>query len=233
MYACFFTAKPRKGHEYSTLEKNGSCFAVLFAGITSYTHVKIYVLKDYKGTKYSASNNINISKSEIYDYIVALKQCGFSFSVAEKTVKLENVERECYEFSIELKRNTSLSNLVLILAIRYIYESNFDECIKMFLKYCKKREGTHFINRFLFSNECIANNGHTISRNGKFKFLNDEEIKKVFFNEFGCKGTKAIPKFKPTQEDKVEYDRLVKEEPSNDILIKIKEISDKYSAEKT
>lgn len=150
--------KPDPNYKYSP----NACFSGLYGNVMSQKEIEVLVLKEYP-TSYLASQKF--TSNQVYQYYNLLRDCEFVFSMEEgqRRIKFvdEHVPTDCYIFNIKVQANSRLVNLILLNAIRYLYETNFHMIVSAFLKLCYYDTDISTFNRFLLAHSLTHESHHS------------------------------------------------------------------------
>lgn len=152
--------KPDPNYKYSP----NDCFSGLYGNVMSQKEIEVLVLKSYP-TNYEASQKF--TPNQVYQYYNLLRDCEFVFSMEEgqRMVGLNmNPAKliDCYIFNIKVQANSRLVNLILLNAIRYLYETNFHLIVSAFLKLCDYDTDISTFNRFLLAHSLTRESHHSV-----------------------------------------------------------------------
>lgn len=148
------------------------------------------------------NNNAYLTEKEIQNYLKLLIKTGFKFDCYQKKVKYKNVVEDGYAIHIKKGQNSGMSNLILLNAIRYIYESAFPNIVKLFIKLARSKSKLHLLNKFFIAhsttNKFVVGfaSGHSIAKqvNQTFKILSDQELKNIVFeSQLKVSNTYSLP----------------------------------------
>lgn len=223
--------------------RNAACFREIYRCLSSVKEVTVYVLKDYNFSSpcgnHSASNTLLYSEEEIEEYINLLNKCGFNLNL--KVGKCDEKDAYLISFKIgkEKGENSIFASLILLNAIRYLYEHTYNHVPGAFLHLCKyENDDVNIFTRFLIANWIIpstAGFGHcTRNRCLLEKPLTDNEVKKhviEYYENVTCvqgvlpKCKSFIPVTDSDQLKKMLENKLT----LNEIYTKYLELCEKYS----
>ena len=123
LYQC---GKPRPDPAY--IYTPHPCFSGMYGNVMSQTEVEVIVLKKY-ASNFTAG--MRLTPEEVNTYYNLLRDCEFVFTLEEGTRKFtpssirdQAKETDCYIFNIKIQANSRLVNLIILNAIRYLYESD-------------------------------------------------------------------------------------------------------------
>jgi hypothetical protein len=205
-YGCFYEAISEK-NAFSNLSDSpyfhASCFSATYSSASKYDKFKVYVLKKYNTAKINGAN-LKYSSKEVYEFAFYLKCCGFKFNVEEANVFIPKIDEtvDSYIFHIPVKQNSNLGVLLMLNAVRYLYEYDLNKIADRFLQFCREKRGPHLLNRFfaahLIGNLVNANHCITSSHSKLMHYLNDKEINEVLTDPKTYISTDGVPHFRMT-----------------------------------
>ncbi len=183
-----------------------ACFSGTYTRLGDYTHINVYVLKNYKIgdlTHHLSTNHSALKEEEFLTYMKGLEKCGFKFKMSPHKINYmygnDKYIVDGWVVQIELKENSPVMNLVLLNAIRYAYEGNFPEIARKFISLMPSRSKMKMINRFFMAHAGGAyNSGHSILPHNQLllPILSDREIKELLGNKIPVTNTGGLRKLK-------------------------------------
>lgn len=190
-YCCNFRVTKTNGEKEEV--HNTSCFAGYYGRMDSFKEIGIYVLKNYNFGNYNKLNKMQFSKKEVEAYVKLLRKIGFYLTFEDNvpcTVS-NGTTHDSYFISWKIGNkegeNNNYSTLILMNAIRYLYEKPFPEIVEGFLHLSKYRnKEINFFTRFLMAHYAPerVHSGHCIrsSYSQLEKPLTNEQVKNLVLN---------------------------------------------------
>ena len=144
-----------------------ACFGGFYGSVMSYEVVEVIVLKKY-GQKFPGGV-MRLTEEEIFKFYENLRDCEFNFSleVTKRIIETGELgETECYVFTIDIQQNSRLVNLILLNAIRYLYEANMHLIVTAFNALMEYKHKLSTFNRFLLAHALSTghHSGHCLIR---------------------------------------------------------------------
>lgn len=204
------------------------CFAPQYSMIHEYEQFNVYVLKTVT----------NFTKIEIEQYYNCLIKMGFKFSMEETTIKIgmysEPIGEPTYKFVILIKENSPIANLIIINAIRYLYENPYHNIVSTFLLLVNSNAQESLINKFIISHYGrLYELGHCICRIDYriLKLMSEEKFKKIVLeNKNKCINTSALEGTEKTLPFNIfgELQKTYDARDAQEIIDHFKKIYEKY-----
>lgn len=175
LYQC---GKPRPDPNF--IYTPHACFSGMYGNVMSQTEVEVIVLKKY-ASNFTA--DMRLTSEEINKYYNLLRDCEFVFTLEEGTrkysassIKDQAKETDCYIFNIKIQANSRLVNLIILNAIRYLYESDYYKMVKDFIELCEYPTDISIFNRFLLAHSIVRETVHS----GHCLLQSNSEVKRYY-----------------------------------------------------
>lgn len=157
-----------------------ACFSGMYSSVMSQREVEVIVLKNY-ASNFSA--NMRLTSEEVNTYYNLLRDCEFVFSLEEGTrkftpssIKDQAKATDCYIFNIKIQANSRLVNLIILNAIRYLYEADYYNMVRDFIELCTYPTDVSIFNRFLLAHSIVKESVHS----GHCLLQSNSEVKRFY-----------------------------------------------------
>lgn len=177
-----------------------ACFSGMYGNIMGQNEVEVIVLKKYPG---GSDASMHLSSEEVNTYYNLLRDCEFVFSLEEGTRLFSNTTREaakeveCYIFNIKVQANSRLVNLILLNAIRYLYENTYYKMVRDFIALCEYKTDISTFNRFLLAHSIVQESVHS----GHCLLQSNSEVKRYYSDKDFVKLILQAPAELPKDKD--------------------------------
>ena len=168
-YGTIYNVKT-KGQTDPLLYTFSACFSAHYRSIMSYDELSIFVLEDYNNDWMICKASHNpFSKEQVYEYADLLKQIGFNFDLFKTKIQITGGRDkkivDAYQFQINVKENSNLSNLYLMNFIRYLFELQYNSIVTQFMEFAKNGDPELLFNKLILAHfKGTHSSGHSILR---------------------------------------------------------------------
>lgn len=162
--------------------RGADCFGGYYDQMHSYKNIKVFILKNYP-YPYEQSSDMSYTTEAVIKYVDYFKKMGFTLDFSEEKIKLNSKTCDAYAVSWKIGNqdgeNTVLSTLILMNALRYLYENPYQKIVDAFFHLASQEGDVHLFNRFLIAHVVAHNfpSGHMLHKPHFLEILlNDDEI---------------------------------------------------------